>query len=748
MTTATGPQEITDQVFGEQVALAYRTTREGFAPQALGAVLVWLVSLGYGIDVLAHFWLAGMLIMLAARYWLHLRYSRDPAAHSTHASAWARRIALGSLSSGILWGLCGSLLYCGLGSPGDKIAMIAAVAVVATSPYTVGSIPAAFFAFSLAITAQLALGALLHPLTPEPLLAIGFVLFEAALIGLSRSTRASLITNLRLRFELDKLLAESARVNADLAMRNEEHRTSVDKFKALTELSSDWYWEQDADYRFLSSEGTRPSREGYIPTERFGKTRWELPNTVPINTIWEEHRALLARHEPFWDLLLRRTTADGDFYLSVSGAPAFDASGEFTGYRGTARDVTREKRSAEELSRAKAEAESANRAKSQFLANMSHEIRTPLNGVLGMIDLLLETPLNPEQRRFADLASSSGRSLLAVISDVLDLSKIEAGKMVLEKTDFDPSALATEIVEMFNVRAGEKGVALELSVSHALPRIAIGDPVRLRQVLTNIVANAVKFTDAGTISVNVECEPLAGHSGVNLNVAVSDTGIGIASSVLPRLFRPFTQADGSMRRRFGGTGLGLAIAKELVEAMGGAITVQSELGRGTCFRFTVPLEASSSPGPQAAVRPVTEASLRGKVLLVEDNPINRELAVAMLERLGLKVAIAGDGEQCIGMFRADAFDAVLMDCQLPGIDGFAATQAIRAIESERGAPRTPVIALTANALSGDREQCLSSGMDDYLSKPFRLEDIRGVLSRWLARESAGGAGAHAPVEDV
>ena len=393
-----------------------------------------------------------------------------------------------------------------------------------------------------------------------------------------------------------------------------------------------------------------------------------------------------------------------------------------------------------ELEWFRAEAEKGTRLKSEFLATMSHEIRTPMNGVIGMTELLLETGLNARQQHYADVVMRSARALLDIINDILDFSKIEAGRLTLEPMPLDFRRLSQEVIELFSVKTGEKGLEMLLNYSDDAARYVLGDAGRIRQILFNLLSNAVKFTDKGRIELIVEGleSPQNRLNDAKIKVSVKDTGIGIPQEVQGMLFSMFTQADASTSRKYGGTGLGLAICKQLAMLMDGEVGIESVHGKGSVFWFTMILpRVDENAVAMVQSEPVEKAkpeSLKGaEILLVEDNIINQEFAMEILKSFGCRCTLASDGRQAINCVEDDnVYDLILMDCQMPEMDGYEATRHIHEYFMRRNLPPVPIIAMTANAMKGEREKCIDAGMDDYLSKPFLKKDMEDVLMKWIS----------------
>lgn len=478
---------------------------------------------------------------------------------------------------------------------------------------------------------------------------------------------------------------------------------------------------------------------GYRKAELIGKNTYQLLCEQTTSQYADKILAKVLAGKKC-ELTLQMRHKDGrPYHNRLSLTPLVDQDNVITHYLGIQQDVTAQFEAARHLEEARLRAEESTQLKSQFLASMSHEIRTPINGIYGMLEALRESRLDDKQARYVSLATDSTRNLLHIINDILDFSKIEAGKLTIEQHDFNLGLMLQKIVAHYQVESRTKNVDIVLQEDNC-QQLVCGDSVRIRQIISNLLSNAVKFTEQGQITVIAKLTAKA--DGYQLSLAVSDTGIGISSQKLQSVFSMFSQADISTTRKFGGTGLGLSISQQLVELMGGTIGVESTPGKGSTFRVEIGLREPKNPNLTHSDTPARPTSSQDnsrremKILLVEDNEINRIVAIELLQ--GYDITIAEDGEQAISQLThgQEQFDLILMDCHMPVMDGIEATQRIRAGQAGRHYQQIPIIAMTANAMSGDREQCLQQGMSDYISKPFSTQEITGIISKWQQKISA------------
>ena len=546
------------------------------------------------------------------------------------------------------------------------------------------------------------------------------------------------------RILLCQNVTERNRASAELALAREQLRVSERQHRMLFEHNPQPVWVYDRNtLGIVAASDTAVASYGYSRDELRSMTSKDLrpPEDVTSyltyleTTTGKERLGLPAapphRHRYKDGTLIDVEVTSDD--LILDGRECRMA---------ICQNVTERNRAAADLAAARDRAVEASNMKSAFLANMSHEIRTPMNGVIGITELLLDTQLTDEQREYAKQVARSGELMMAIINDILDVSKIEAGHLELDVTDFDLHETVTQACAVAGLQANAKGVQLDVHIADAVPQCVRGDRQRLHQVLSNLLSNALKFTTGGSIVVAVSATPQP-DGGARTRVEIADTGIGVDPAELDRMFEPFTQADASTTRNYGGTGLGLAIARELVELMGGTIGAASEPRRGSTFWFELPLSAPVSsnrrlpqPGDVGiAASPLWSTAPR--VLVAEDSPVNQIVAVAALERCGCTVDVVGDGRQALKALSVQRYDAVLMDCQMPEMDGYEATTELR--RHETGDHHTPVIAMTAHAMDGDREKCLEAGMDDYISKPMRREQLIETLRRWIPAHTGSAA---------
>lgn len=526
-------------------------------------------------------------------------------------------------------------------------------------------------------------------------------------------------------------------VTRQINMEN-EFRVNAERLRLAMEATSDGLWDFDVRSGELYWSPKAFAMLGYKVDEiPISHEAWlamvHHDDRDKVETVVE---AVLSENDRnAFNYEFRCRTRDGGWkWIASRGrSVAFDELGHVLRVTGTHSDITESKRIENELRQAKEQAEAANVAKSQFLANMSHEIRTPMNGIIGMTDLALMTDLDNEQKEYLGLIKKSADSLLRIINDILDFSKIEAGKVALARVPFKLKDICDEVLALFSINSTQKGLEVFRELDSSVPEYIIGDPIKLRQIITNLLGNAVKFTDKGSITLKSQCLSRDAH-GVVIRFSVKDTGIGIAKDKQAFLFERFTQLDASYTKHYQGTGLGLAISKRLVEMMEGQIWLESEEGLGSTFFFTVPfktlelhvqLTENSSRADEAAAM-----AEKKQILVVEDDEASRFFVQAFLRKKGLDFMTAMDGKHALEFLASHRFDLILMDVQMPNMDGVTATQAIRQIETEKRV-HTPIIGMTAYALTGDREHFLEAGMDDYISKPIDLQVLSNLLHKHL-----------------
>lgn len=519
-----------------------------------------------------------------------------------------------------------------------------------------------------------------------------------------------------IQLDIDKEKAREAAIEEARLFElqaKQEKELAEQRILDITEISNGWFWEQDSEGRFtFMSDGVERAL-GVEPSFFLGKTRTEIFEDVPSNS-WKEIEDLTKKRKPIENFIYRADRLGGmnePRWIQIKAAPAFGDGGDFLGYRGVGSDVT-------ELSLAKELADKASESKTAFLAMASHELRTPLNGIIGLSQILEEQIQDNEQKDLIVTIRDSGEALIATLSDLLDLSKIEAGKLDLEEVSFNPRELAKRVESLWSSHCKEKGLVFNLLVGSDLDTLRHGDPHRLKQVLDNLVSNAVKFTSEGEITVKI-----SGSPGNPIIAEVSDTGIGMTPEQCAKVFSQYQQADGSITRRFGGTGLGLSIVKRIVEMMGGEISVESVPEQGSTFRVVLPLARNVSPEATEG-KPDKLASIKGtKILAAEDNDVNRLLLKTMLEREGVDLEIAVDGQEAVDMWAPGKYELLLFDISMPNKDGATALEEIRDLEQKMGHDETPAVAVTANAMAHQVSEWLARGFDSVVAKPIRREEL-------------------------
>jgi PAS domain S-box-containing protein len=526
------------------------------------------------------------------------------------------------------------------------------------------------------------------------------------------------------------------------------------RFRDVSEAAGEFIWEVNAGGHYVYASARVTEVLGLAPAELIGRSPFEFVPEEDRERVVADSEKIHAAGLSFRNFEHRVLRTDGTIkWISVSGVPIYDSDGRVTGYRGASLDITQHREYERELLLQKEAAEAADRAKSSFLAMMSHEIRTPLNSVLGFADIVLDTPLTERQRDYLRTIKGSGDALLTLLNDILDFSKIESGRMEIEIRPTDIPRAIQEVLELHHLAAATKNLTLAAKTDTDVPQYVLTDPARLRQILINLVGNAVKFTPTGgSIHIHATLHRDEGGGEPRIRILVEDTGIGITSGQRERLFKPFTQADSSTTRRFGGTGLGLAISRRLAALLDGDLGLLEREGPGSTFHVDLPVrtpsaqeienlfhepetEIFSRDEPEAADGAEAAGGRAPRVLVVDDNTLNRRLTAHLLHQAGAETTVAASAQECFEQLAAQKFDIVLMDVQMPVMDGLDATRHIRAQETAKGARPVPIVALTADAMVGDRERCLEAGMDDYLTKPLRRDELQRMLGIFAHRRA-------------
>jgi len=526
----------------------------------------------------------------------------------------------------------------------------------------------------------------------------------------------------------------------DRKVVEEELRASEHRYRMLSDNAADVVWSMDLEGNFTYISPSIKNLAGYAPEEAMAKSIPQLltPASATKVLMTLDKNIKEPKSDRIVKIEVEFARKNGTAVWTETTANFIsDRNGEITGIQGITRDITERRQYEEQLRKAKKAAEMANLTKSSFLANMSHEIRTPMNGIIGMAQMLLETGLDGLQHKYCEDILGSAEALLGILNDILDISRIEEGKLSIEKVPFNLRTIVEGVVDLFSLTAKEKGIDLRMQYDPGTPTSFIGDPARIRQVLNNFVGNAAKFTDEGHVLIRTRCVE-KDDIDARFIVSVEDTGIGIEEENLDYIFGKFTQLDSTSRRRFSGTGLGLTISRELIELMGGKVGVESTPGEGSTFYFELGLPIDQSlrlaapevalPRRDAADSGIDRILISGRVLVAEDNPVNQRVAQALLEKIGFDVEIVANGAEVVEKLENNSYDLIFMDCQMPVMDGFDATREIRKLDKE---DHTIIIAMTASAMHGDRETCIEAGMDDYIAKPIKLDTLTNIAEKWL-----------------
>ena len=699
----------------DQLSVLARTTPINAVASMVNAAIIAVVLWPDGPRALIAGWSGAVWAFSLFQLWRWNRFRGRVLPPSLRAGSW-RKPVLWATGAGLLWS--SALVFLPGAGQVETVTLCVMFAGVAAGG-----------AATLAVLPLAAAGFVIGVLAPVSIFFLFFSEFDYAGVGaFSIMLILTLLNSTTVVFRWFSE-ARAAQTRENLA---------GERVRDFARSASHWFWELNADLRFTYLATETAEEDGSHPDTVLGLTYRETKPGNVSEEQWAAFDATLAARLPLKDFRYSGISQNGSRrWLSVDARPFFGRDGAFLGYRGTGRDITDMVEAQAEVEAARQRAERANRAKSEFLAVMSHELRTPLASVIGGVDLLATTPLTAEQRGFVDQALASSLQLTELLGDILDLSKLEAGQIVLERLPFSLAEVLRSTIATSEPRAAAKGLSIELEIGPEVTDWRIGDPTRVRQILLNLVTNAIKFTDRGGIKVGA----VTSGEAELITFTVVDTGIGIRPELRSRVFEKFTQADQTITRRFGGAGLGLAICRQLVEAMRGHIDFDSVVGQGTTFWFTCRLPVTEAPVSVAPRQVASETAVvpsgrRARVLLVEDNDVNRRLIAQLIGGLGFDVELAADGRAAVAASRTAAFDAFLMDIQMPGMDGL---EAVRLIRAEEGPNRqVPIIALTGNAFEEDRQAAMAAGFNDYLAKPIRPAALNDALAKQLTARVTPG----------
>jgi len=706
----------------EQLKLLYAPLRASQFTVLVNALFILFILR----DVIAQPILISWFVALLATifYRLFVRFQFNQIADNRFSPAmWERKFLFGVILSAVAWGVGAIVLFAPNSITHQVFLAFIFAGITAGSISTLSPSFRAILIFLVLSLIPLGLRLLLT----DTILGISMgslvFLYTLMLVVSGKRFHQNIVENIQLRYE---------------AQRSEKKlHESEEKYRLLFEKSEDPMWLISGN-KFTMANQAALNLLGYATEE-------ELANTHPSElspplqgdgtpSLEKAEEMMRIGYETGYNRFeWTHKKRNGELFPVAVTLTRIPSEGEDAIFC-TWRDISAQKETERALIEAKEAADVANQSKSAFLASMSHEIRTPIHGVLGMTQLLQGTELNPQQQEYLNTIRVSGNSLLTIINEILDLSKIEAGELQIESHPFDLPHAVDDLYRLLSPKAREKGLNLDIDIDDGVPVHVLGDAHRICQILTNLIGNAIKFTEHGGITIKINTSSSVGEN-YSIRFEVIDSGIGIAVDSQEALFQPFTQADNSTARKYGGTGLGLAISKRLVNLMGGEMGVESIPEQGSTFWFTLTLAASTeakSGAEEPSSDSTTAPQLEGTILMAEDNEINVMILTSMLKESDLQIDIAENGEQALKMYRQKPYDLILMDCQMPVMDGYQATAEIR--NNENAGAHIPIIAITASASEEDRQQTIDAGMDDFMSKPFNKEPLLQILSKWLNRE--------------